>query len=129
MSTNDMVDALPGRLIFTCVPTTIGYPRIAEDAGLIPIVACPVLNDLPYLSLNPPGLSGIDRTGRPDITSSNVDSLGFLLFESLSDCIFSNHSQSEMLRSLISLNSFLFLPIIFFCAYRGFKLILAFIFE
>ena len=70
------------------------------------------MNDLPYLNLKPPGLSGIDKTGRPEITSSKVDSLGFLLSESLSDWMFSNHSQSEMLRSLINLNNFLLRPII-----------------
>ena len=51
--------------------------KMADDAGLIPIVACPVLNDLPYLSLNPPGFSGTESTGLPDITSSKVDSFGF----------------------------------------------------
>jgi hypothetical protein len=51
---------------------------MADDAGLIPIVACPVLNDLPYLSLNPPGVSGTESTGLPDITSSKVDSFGFV---------------------------------------------------
>ena len=51
---------------------------MADDAGLIPIVACPVLNDLPYLSLNPPGISGTESTGLPDITSSMVDSFVFL---------------------------------------------------
>ena len=74
----------PGLSIFNWVPTARNSSN-SIVAGWTPIVARPVLRDLPYLSLNPPFSEGYPSTGLPPMISwaylecANNSSLSIIL--------------------------------------------------
>ena len=113
LSTNATVAPFPGRSHLTCVPTAIVWSKISATTGWNPTAANPVLHALPYLSLNPPNLLGIDNTDLPVITSR-------ILFAAASSWLSPvwtaplrspSHSQPSKLYISILLSNFFDLPI------------------
>ncbi len=68
----------PGSSILSWTPVARNLLRVIMVAGWTPTAASPVFLALPYLSLNPPGAPGKEKTGRPTIISSMKPAVGFL---------------------------------------------------
>ncbi|VVB92803.1 Uncharacterised protein [uncultured archaeon] len=69
VSTGAIPAAFPGRSTFIWVPAAMKSSINIIVAGLMPAAAKLVFLPLPYLSLNPPGLEGYEKTGLPAIRS------------------------------------------------------------
>ena len=86
-STGVMAADFPGSSMRSWTPVQRNLLRMIIVAGWIPTAARPVVLARPYLSLKPPILWGIEKTGRPTMISSMKLAVGSL-FASFSAALF-----------------------------------------